>query len=400
MYVCTKKQFWRKTMNNAKKLAKNNGIGTEQKKKSGENSFMFTKNKILILLGLAVIVVLCAGVCYMQLRPRAVLKVTGTNASGGETTNTVYMKEAVYNIFETESQYNMYASFYQQLYGKTYWEMEDVDSAGRNGASAAKKEVMDGLKQQEILCMEAEKLGYSLTDEEKKAAGENRKSAMENMTDGQKKLDGMDEKTLTKVFEKKALAEKYRQVIISESGIDEAALKATVDKEEYHQYTMQYYMVSNKEGTGDDAKDVSKEQKQKNYDNMVALKEKAKTAEDFTKLVEENDATGITTYQLEELVKKDMKDSSFLTEKLRKKLVKMKNEEISDVLEGEDGYYLVKMVNNNDTKAYDEQCKTVVEQEQNKQFNARYEELKASYVTEVQSYWKGRVKLGSYTTAE
>lgn len=387
-------------MNNAKKLAKNNGIGAEQKKGSGESTFTLTKNKVLLILGLAAVLVLCAGVCYMQLRPRAVLKVTGTNASGGETTNTVYMKEAVYSIFETEAQYNMYSSFYQQLYGKTYWEMEDVDEAGRNGASAAKKQVMDSLKQREILCMEAEKLGYSLTDEEKKAAADSMKSAMENMTDAQKKIDGLDEKTLKTVFEKNALAEKYRQVIISESGIDSEALKATVNKEDYHQYTMQYYMVSNKEGTGEDMKDVSSEQKKKNYDNMVALKEKAKTAEDFTKLVEDGDTTGITTYQLEELVAKDMDDSDFLTKKLRKKLIKMENEEISDVLEGEDGYYLVKMVNRDDTKAYDEQCKTVVEEEENKQFNARYQELKATYVTEVQSYWKGRVKLGSYTTAE
>lgn len=387
-------------MNNAKKLAKNNGIGAEQKKGSSESTFTLTKNKVLLILGLAAIVVLCAGVCYMQLRPRAVLKVTGTNASGGETTNTVYMKEAVYSIYETEAQYNMYASFYQQLYGKTYWEMEDVDSAGRNGASAAKKQVMDGLKQREILCMEAEKLGYSLTDEEKKAAADSMKSAMENMSDAQKKISGLDEKTLTTVFEKNALAEKYRQVMISECGIDTEALRATVDKEDYHQYTMQYYMVSNKEGTGENEKDVSKEQKQTNYDNMVALKEKSKTAEDFTKLVEDGDATGITPYQLEELVAKDMDTSSFLTKKLRKKLIKMKNEEISDVIEGEDGYYLIKMVNNNDTNAYDEQCKTVVEEEENKQFNARYQELKATYVTEVQSYWKGRVKLGSYTTAE
>lgn len=387
-------------MNNAKKLAKNNGIGAEQKKGSGESTFTLTKNKVLLILGLAAVLVLCAGVCYMQLRPRAVLKVTGTNASGGETTNTVYMKEAVYSIFQTEAQYNMYASFYQQLYGKTYWEMEDVDEAGRNGASAAKKQVMDSLKQREILCMEAEKLGYSLTDEEKKAAADSMKSAMENMTDAQKKIDGLDEKTLKTVFEKNALAEKYRQVIISESGIDSEALKATVNKEDYHQYTMQYYMVSNKEGTGEDMKDVSSEQKKKNFDNMAALKEKAKTAEDFTKLVEEGDTTGITTYQLEELVAKDMDDSDFLTKKLRKKLIKMKNEEISDVLEGEDGYYLVKMVNRDDTKAYDEQCKTVVEEEENKQFNARYQELKAAYETEVQSYWKGRVKLGSYTTAE
>ena len=388
-------------MNNAKKLAKNGGVGTENKGKSAGSGFASTKNKILLVLGLAAIVVLCAGVFYMQLRPRAILKVTAINSEGGaDSESTVYMKEAVYNIYLVESQYNQYSSLYQQMYGSTYWEMEDADGEGRNGASAAKKQVMDAIKQREILCMEAEKLGYKLTDEEKKASDENAKKAMESMTEGQKKIPGLDETSLKEVFAKNALAEKYRQVIISECGIDTEALKATVKKEDYHQYTMQYYMVSNKTGSGEEETDVTPEQKKTNLNNMKALLEKAKTAEDFTKLLDENDTTGIQAVQTEELLEKDMENSTFLTKKLRKKLIKMNNDEISDVIEGEDGYYLVKMVNNDDSAAYDEQCNSVVEEEETKQFNTKFAEIKLRYSTEVQSYWKGRVKLGSYTTAE
>ena len=386
-------------MNKAKKLAKNNGVGTERKNGPSGNSFEFTKNKVLLMLGIIAVVVLCAGVCYMHLRPRVVLVVTGTNASGSEVKNKVNMKETVYDIYQTEMQYNMYSSFYQQMYGKSYWEMEDVDDAGRDGAAAAKKQVMDAVKQREILCMEAEKLGYSLTDQEKNTVAENVKSAREGLSDTQKKLDGLDEKSLTTAFEKNALAQKYRQVIISESGIDREALKASVNRDEYRQYTMQYYKVSNKEGTGDDEKDVSEEQKQKNLENMQELKEKSGTAEDFTKLIEEGDTTGISTYQQEELLAKDMESSTFLTKEQREKLIKMENNEISDVIEGEDGYYLIKMVNNNDSAAYDKQCETVVSDEETKQFDARYDQLKAGYTTEIQSYWKSRVKLGSFTTA-
>lgn len=387
-------------MNKAKKLAKNNGIAMESKKVSGGESFQFTKNKVLAMLGIAAVVILCAGVCYMQLRPRAVLKVTGPDQSGSDVTNTVYMKETVYDIFQVESQYNMYSSLYQQMYGKTYWEMEDVDGEGRSGASAAKKQVMDNVKQREILCMEAQKLGYSLTDEEKKSVADNVQTALKELPEGQKKIDGLDEKSLTTVFEKSALAEKYKQVIIAEAGIDEEALKATVDRNEYHQYTMQYYKVSNKEGSGDEQTDVSEEQKQKNLASMQALKEKAATAEDFTKLVEEGDESGIEAYQEEKLLTKDMESSTFLTKKLRKKLIKMANDEISDVIEGEDGYYLVKMVNNDDPSGYDSQCESVVNEEKTKQFNTRYDQIKTTYTTEVQSYWKGRVTVGSYTTAQ
>ncbi len=387
-------------MNKAKKLAKNNGVAMESKKVSGGESFNFTKNKVLAMLGIAAVVILCAGVCYMQLRPRAVLEVTGSDQSGSSVTNTVYMKETVYDIFQVESQYNMYSSLYQQMYGKTYWEMEDVDGEGRSGAAAAKKQVMDNVKQREILCMEAQKLGYSLTDEEKKAVADNVQTALKELPEEQKKIDGLDEKSLTTVFEKSALADKYRQVIISEAGIDEEALKATVDRNEYHQYTMQYYKVSNKEGSGEEQTDVSEEQKQKNLASMQALKEKAAAAEDFTKLVEEGDESGIGTYQEEKLLTKDMESSSFLTEKLRKQLIKMANDEISDVIEGEDGYYLVKMVNNDDPAGYDSQCETVVNEEKTKQFNTRYDQIKTAYTTEIQSYWKGRVTVGSFTTAK
>ena len=383
-------------MNNSKKLAKNNGVSKKQGGGTSTLSFVSSKNKVLAILGILAVIVLCAGVCYMQLRPRAVLVVSTTDESGTQKKDTVYMKEAVYSIYQVENQYNQYSSIYQQLYGKTYWEMEDVDSKGRNGASAAKKQVMDSLKQREILYMEAQKRGYSLTAEEEKTAEDNVADTMKNFTDKQKSLEGLDEKTLKSEFKKNALAEKFRQILIKESGVDEEALKATVNKKDYRQYTLQYYKVSNQETSGEETKEVSAEQKQTNLTNMQALQEKAKTAEDFTKLLDDNDKTGIQ-YQTENLIKKDLKDSTFLNKKLRKQIMKMDNGQISDIIEGDDGYYLIKMVNNDDSEAYDNQCQSVVNEEEAKQFNARYAEFAPNYVTEVQSYWKGRVKLGSYT---
>ena len=383
-------------MNNSKKLAKNNGVSKKQGGGSSALSFVSSKNKVLVILGILAVIVLCAGVCYMQLRPRAVLVVSTTDENGTQKKDTVYMKEAVYSIYQVENQYNQYSSIYQQLYGKTYWEMEDVDSKGRNGASAAKKQVMDSLKQREVLYMEAQKRGYSLTAEEEKTAENNVTDTMKNFTDKQKKLEGLDEKTLKSEFKKNALAEKFRQILIKESGVDEEALKATVNKKDYRQYTLQYYKVSNQETSGEETKEVSAEQKQTNLTNMQALQEKAKTAEDFTKLLDDNDKTGIQ-YQTENLIKKDLKDSTFLNKKLRKQIMEMDNGQISDIIEGDDGYYLIKMVNNDDSEAYDNQCQSVVNEEETKQFNARYAEFAPNYVTEVQSYWKGRVKLGSYT---
>ena len=66
------------------------------------------------------------------LYPQPVMILGTYDENGTQKKDTVYMKEAVYSIYQVENQYNQYSSIYQQLYGKTYWEMEDVDSKGRN----------------------------------------------------------------------------------------------------------------------------------------------------------------------------------------------------------------------------------------------------------------------------
>ena len=93
-------------MNNAKKLAKNDGVGKKQGGDTSSLSLFSSKNKILAILGIVAVLVLCAGVCYMQLRPRPVLTVSTVDENGTEKKNTVYMKEAVYSIYQVENQYN------------------------------------------------------------------------------------------------------------------------------------------------------------------------------------------------------------------------------------------------------------------------------------------------------
>ena len=76
----------------------------------------------------------------------------------------------------------------------------------------------------------------------------------------------------------------------------------------------------------------------------------------------------------------------------------MKNGAVSDVIETKDGYFVIKMVNNNDPKAYNNQCESVISQEKNSQFETVYKNtIKAEYTATAQSYWKGRVNIGYLT---
>jgi foldase protein PrsA len=390
-------------MNSAKKIMKNQGLGTANSVKTKGRSDVSRKNMILILIGLILIVGFSLIVCYIQLRPREVLTVTGTNANNEQVTNKVYYTDAMYDIYTAEAQYNSYESIYQQIYGTTYWAAENVDSKGRTGAQAAKKQVMDSLKQREILYMEALKNGVELTEDEQKTVTDDVSSFMENLTDKQKKMSGLDETSVQEVLEKQAIADKYKEQVIAGLGIDEDALKKTVSKKDYRQYTLQYYTISKtetKDGETEETKKSAADLK-KAKKNITALQKKAAKADDFTTgLITDSDSdntddkTGIS-YATENLIETD---TDFLDAKTRKLVKKMKNDAVSDVIETDDAYYVIKMVNNNDSEAYDNQCEQVISEEEESQFETKYNsDIKTAYTTEVQSYWKGRVTLGYLT---
>lgn len=389
-------------MNSAKKILKNQGLGGQSETKKKEAA-VSRKNKVLLLIGIVLVAVLGAGICYIQLRPREILTVEGFDSTQSVVKNAVYYKEAMYDIFMTEAQYNNNASIYEQIYNaSSFWTAENVDSAGRTGAAAAKKQIMDSLKQREILYMEALKAGLSLSDEETKTIQENVATARENMTDSQKRISGLDENTISKVLEKQALADKYKEQVIAGLNIDEEALKKTVSKKDYRQYTLQYYTWEKTEADGSDGtKDKDAAQIKKAAGDMEALQKKAAAAKDFTTGIitdsdndSTDDSTGIryTTLDLLET------DTNSLDESTRKKVKTMKNGEISKVIETKDAFYVIKMVNNNDPEAYDAQCEQVVSDEKEARFDAEYKNtIKPSYTTEVQAYWKKRVTIGYLT---
>ncbi len=392
-------------MNSAKKIIKNQGLGNSGVTKSEEEGLGSRKNKILIIIGLCLIVGISLVVAYIQLRPREILVVKGTGENNQSITNKVYYTDAMYDIYTAETQYNSYESIYQQIYGTTYWAAENVDNEGRNGSQAVKKQIMDALKQREILYMESLKNKVELTAEEQQSVTQDVNSTMQNMSDKQKKISGLDSATLQEIFEKQALADKYKEQVIAGLGIDEEALKKTVSKKDYRQYTLQYYTIAKTETKAgeSEATQKSEEDLKKAKDDITALQKKAVSAEDFTKgLITDSDnnniddKTGIS-YSTENLIETD---TDFMTEKARKQVKAMKNGQVSGVIETKDAYFVVKMVNNDDPEAYDAQCEQVVSDEKENKFQEKYRtDIKISYTTEVQSYWKGRVSIG-YLTAD
>ena len=263
-------------MNSAKKIMKNGGENATQS--TVKQSRGLSKNMILILVGIILVAVLGGGVCYVNLRPRAILTVEGKDADGKTVTHTINYPEAMYDIYQAEAMASMY-----QMYGMSF-DWSDTTEDGDTYAALYKKQIMQALKKREILYMCAQKKGMTLTDEEKKTIKEDVKSARKNMTDSQKAMKGLDEATITTVKEKDKLGEKYKDSIVSTLKIDKDKLKKSVDKKSYRQYTLQYYTFAKTE-TGSDNKTKDKDAKtlEQGKKDMIALQKKAASAKDFTK---------------------------------------------------------------------------------------------------------------------
>lgn len=391
-------------MNGAKKILKNQGNKTKTRSARTEVTFL-AKNRVLLIIGVLVMAALVAVVCYINLRPREILIVEGKNKDGSTTASTIYLKEAMYDIYTSEQQYNSMAGLYEQIYGSSFWTAENVDNKGNNGAQAVKKEIMQNMKQREILYMDAQKNGMSLSDEEKSKVEEDLKTFRKGLSDKQKEMYGLDEDTVRTVLEKKALADKYKNKIITDLAIDENAVKASVSKTDYRQYDLQYYtyakVIEDNEGNSSKKNDKDLKEAKK---NMEALQKKAAGAKDFTKGLitdtdnnNEDDKTGIS-YSTEELLGSD---KDFASDKVLKAIKKMKNGEVSGVLEDDKAYYIVRMENNNNPKAYQDQCTQAVENEKQTQFDTKYKnDIKSNYTAKAQSYWTGRVNIGYLTYDE
>lgn len=339
--------------------------------------------KISITVGIVLVIAVCALVGYDQLKPKLILTVNNEK---------IYLNDAMYYIYNAEASATMYDGIYQQIYGTSYWDY--VDDDGNTGSDLAKTEVMNSLTEDTVTYLMAMDEGYTITDEDKTNGQQKYTELAKNLSSKQKLETGMSKKELTNVLTKQAMIDRYKKDVIASCNLDYDSIKGEVSKEDYREYKVQYYYVStvttDEEGN---QKAVSEEEKAAALEKIQSIANTAKTAEDFTKVVDtETDKSVVFT-----------EDGSFTEangcfgDEMDKKVKAMKNDEISEVLEGEDGYYVVKMINNNSTDSYDQAVESAVSSAENEAFQEKYDEKAANYTTTVNDKVWDKITLGNYT---
>lgn len=390
----------KKLLNRAKEEIPNSGSISAPSSTSTlrGNSGPGTKAIVLGVFCVLLVLVLCIGVGVQQFKPQLVLKINDTKFT---------MDNMLYPIYERESRYLPSNEIYEQIMGTSVWDTaymgqdSTVDSSLSN-AEGLKQEIINAETEYEVLYQEAVKANYSLTDEEKKDAKEQADKALKGLSWSQKLQLAISKNKLTKRFEKRILADRYKEEKKKEcdATVDKATAISSVSKTDLREYDIQYYAFSktdSDETTGESVT-LSDEEISKLEKELKELAKKAKKADDFTKLIAEGEQTDIT-YQDGSFTEQDGW-SQYLSEDNLKKIKAMKNNEISGVIKDETtGYYMfVKMINNNSTKSYDEACDEAFESAKITAYNTWLDGVKQNYTIKTyDSLWKD-VTIGTVTT--
>lgn len=347
----------------------------------------------------ALILILCIGVGIQQFKPSTVLKIDGEK---------ITMDDMMYPIYERESKYLPSNEIYESYLGTSIWDAgymgtdSTVDSNVTN-AEGLKQEIINAETEYAVLYNEAVKAKYKLTKDEEKDARSQAKKAVKGLSFVQKLQLNISEKKLSKRFEKRILADRYKadQKKATDATVNEKDAIKNVSKKDLRQYDVQYYSFAKKStdsSTGTETKLTDKQIKEytKKLNELAA---KAKTAKDFTKLLGSEKESGVT-YNSGNFTEKEGW-STYLSDVNLKKIKKMKNGEISGVItDSSTGYtMLIKMVNNNSNKSYDSACDEAITSAKQTAYNAWLAKLEKKHqIKKYDSVWND-VKIGTVTTS-
>lgn len=347
----------------------------------------------------ALILILCIGVGIQQFKPSTVLKIDGEK---------ITMDDMMYPIYERESKYLPSNEVYESYLGTSIWDAgymgtdSTVDSNVTN-AEGLKQEIINAETEYAVLYNEAVKAKYKLTKDEEKDARSQAKKAVKGLSFVQKLQLNISEKKLSKRFEKRILADRYKadQKKTTDATVNEKDAIKNVSKKYLRQYDVQYYSFAKKStdsSTGTETKLTDKQIKEytKKLNELAA---KAKTAKDFTKLLGSEKESGVT-YNSGNFTEKEGW-STYLSDANLKKIKKMKNGEISGVItDNSTGYtMLIKMVNNNSNKSYDSACDEAITSAKQTAYNEWLAKLEKKHqIKKYDSVWND-VKIGTVTTS-
>lgn len=254
-------------------------------------------------------------------------------------------------------------SSYGMFFGEDYLN-QDLMGTGTPYGVTIRDGVVESLEEYYIVEAHAEELGVSLSEEEKTKASDAAKAFLAANDNKTLKAMSADEATVTHVLELMALQSKVYE--------DRAAtIDTEVDPQEALQKRISYVLsdtTSNYDEEGNELP-LSEEDIAAKKTEMDELLAEAKAGQDLTTVTEDKD---VSYYEAVNYGKED----TSLPEAVKNAADALQDGEFSEVIEAEDGYYIVYMESTYDEEATQDEIQNILAERESEAYSAWLDPLK------------------------
>lgn len=244
---------------------------------------------------------------------------------------------------------------YENVYGKEIWETK---ADGVTLEENVKNIALAQIAQIKTMNLMAEKYEVSLDDEEEARAENAAKAYYDTLSEQEIEQMGINEKTVKSLYKELALAEKMYQYTIKD-------INPEISDDEARTITVQHILIKTYD-LDDTGKKIAytQEEKQEAYRQAREALALAREGEDFDALIRKYSGDDKATYSFG----KGEMEEAFETAAFN-----LGTGEISDIVETEFGYHIIKCINTFDREETDANKIKIVEQRREEAFGQEYD---------------------------
>lgn len=303
------------------------------------------KNKRWTALALSLFLALGLGGCESINRDTKIVLTTGFTKDEVFRIETAscYKKEVMVYLTNLQNQY-------EQVYGTEIWQQE------RDGVTieqSVKESVLAEIAQIKTMNLMAENYGLSLNEAEQSAVEEAAKTYYESLTETEKKQLDVTVDTIRQLYREYALADKVYDYMIKD-------VNPEISDDEARTVVVQQILIR----TGTQEQPYSDEQKSYAYAQAVEALRRVEAGEDFDVVAARYSEAAESTVS----IRKGDRDAAY-----EDTAFELGNEEVSDVIETPEGYYILKCVSTLNREETDSNKVKIVEERRKEVFGREYD---------------------------
>ncbi|MBD5552641.1 MAG: peptidylprolyl isomerase [Lachnospiraceae bacterium] len=308
------------------------------------------KNKRFITLVTILLCLCCLTGCEKINRDTKIVLTTGFTKDEifRIETASCYKREVMVYLTNLQNQY-------EQVYGTEIWQQEQD---GVTIEQSVKESVLAELAQIKTMNLMAENYGLSLNNAEQEMVDEAAKVYFDSLTAAEKEELDITLDTIRQLYREYALADKVYDYIIQDVNPEIS------DDEARTVVLQQIFVKTGERGRDGNIESYSVQQKSYAYAQVAEALRRIESGEDFDVVATRyNEAKDITVS-----VRKDEMDAAY-----EKAAFELGNDEISSIIETEEGYYILKCISTLNREETDANKEKVVEERKKEAFSREYD---------------------------